>query len=470
LVFTFSGCGGGGGGSSGGGDSSGGEVNRMCPGCPTINTTNIIANGWVWPVSQKILGQDWLHLSGVYYGYHLAVDLMGNCGHPVHAIADGTVLLSGTNFGGYGGISLPGGAIVVLHQTSMGQYFKALYGHVDSPLPVGSVVKAGDIIADLNNYADGFGPHLHFGISPGNDLPSEILWGYTGSTHILYGFVSPLDFLNNNHPLNSGVSVQVAVNTFLDVEAIEALRPDVLDNSAHPDLVPNPGESGVYSLALSAATAGCGSWTFDPFISPRTFTFAGCTSSNGWAITGSVTDTFVAKTPGTDAIVTHTLAFNIRLTDPTTASYCTFTGNKVVTVNRTQSTGTITAGDIPFQVAFHRNGAAFAKETYTYMPDLHAAWDMTGHLNEVNLWGTYTLSNVATDYLAKADLGVDQAQALIINTSVCHYPTAGTISLSIIYEGMTENPMVIFMPNDAGATLSASQAGIQLFTKQLSGF
>lgn len=201
IFFFFSSCGGS---SSSGGDggSSTGEVSSECPMCPVIDTTNIIANGWVWPVPHKILGQDWVHYQNIYSAFHLGADLMGNYHDPVQAIADGTVLLSMTDLGGYGGLFAPGGAMLVLHQTSTGTYFKVLYGHVDLPLPNGSVVKAGETIGYLNDYPNFH--HLHFAIRPGSELGMNYIdmRGYTNSLSNTYGFVNPLEFLNTNLPLN----------------------------------------------------------------------------------------------------------------------------------------------------------------------------------------------------------------------------------------------------------------------------
>ncbi|MDH5670751.1 MAG: M23 family metallopeptidase [Myxococcales bacterium] len=86
-------------------------------------------------------------------GYHLAVDIMGERGSPVHAAAPGLVGYAGDGVRGYGNMVLllhPGGRVT-------------LYAHNETNLVVaGQRVKRGEQIATLGNTGISRGPHVHF--------------------------------------------------------------------------------------------------------------------------------------------------------------------------------------------------------------------------------------------------------------------------------------------------------------------
>ncbi|MDI6704535.1 MAG: peptidoglycan DD-metalloendopeptidase family protein, partial [bacterium] len=167
------------------------------------DVTLLHPNGWYWPTGTSNTGGylGWLELgTGPYKGkYHLGQDFKSNTSAPVYALAEGKILYSRTDVGGYGPGGTKGGALVALFKTSTGREFKALYGHINNPLSEGSAITAGQIIGYINEYNP---PHLHFGIHPGSDLPSDgNIWrGYTDNLSNTYGWVDPIEFLNNNFP------------------------------------------------------------------------------------------------------------------------------------------------------------------------------------------------------------------------------------------------------------------------------
>jgi murein DD-endopeptidase MepM/ murein hydrolase activator NlpD len=157
-------------------------------------------NGWHWPAGTEATGGylGWLGYNSAYGGYHLGQDFKMNWGDPIYAIAAGEVLEARSDVGGYGPGGTAGGAVLILHKTSAGQDFKALYGHVERiQIAKGSTVSAGKVIGYANNFSP---PHVHFGIHPGRSYPPDgNPWrGYTPVTSNTYGWVNPVSFLKTN--------------------------------------------------------------------------------------------------------------------------------------------------------------------------------------------------------------------------------------------------------------------------------
>lgn len=163
---------------------------------------------WAWPTGTAETGgyRGWLDWRDEFDGYHLAQDFQGESGAPVYAVSDGTILDSRTDVRGYGPEGTPGGALIARFQTSAGEYFKALYGHIDDPLAAGTSVDRGDIVGYVNDYDP---PHLHFGIHPGSDFAvGQNPWqGYTSDSTNTYGWVSPVEFLDTNSPFSLDLTV-----------------------------------------------------------------------------------------------------------------------------------------------------------------------------------------------------------------------------------------------------------------------
>lgn len=85
---------------------------------------------------------------------HKGLDIAASYGTPIKAVADGKVILSGTE-SGYGNL------IILDHGNSVTTY----YGHCSKLLVQnGAEVKAGDIIAKVGSTGNSTGNHLHFEI------------------------------------------------------------------------------------------------------------------------------------------------------------------------------------------------------------------------------------------------------------------------------------------------------------------
>jgi len=101
-------------------------------------------------------------------GWHAGIDLVvrGNPNAAVLAAASGTIITNTweNGFGWY---------IIISHNID-GQRVDTLYAHlhVQSPLPVGTVVTQGEIVGTKGNSGQSFGAHLHFEVHPGG-----ISWG-----------------------------------------------------------------------------------------------------------------------------------------------------------------------------------------------------------------------------------------------------------------------------------------------------
>lgn len=93
---------------------------------------------------------------------HGGVDISsaGINGKPIVAAADGVVLASGWNKGGYGYW------VMLNHGTHNGKHYATVYGHmIGNPcVGKGQAVKAGQHIGNVGSTGDSSGPHLHFEI------------------------------------------------------------------------------------------------------------------------------------------------------------------------------------------------------------------------------------------------------------------------------------------------------------------
>lgn len=89
---------------------------------------------------------------------HDGIDIGGNFGDPVYAAADGIIIYSNYNNGGYGNL------VMIDHGVSSeGVKVVTLYGHGSKILKgVGEVVKKGDIIMEVGSTGNSTGPHIHF--------------------------------------------------------------------------------------------------------------------------------------------------------------------------------------------------------------------------------------------------------------------------------------------------------------------
>jgi PKD repeat protein len=128
--------------------------------------------------------------------YHIGHDFQANVGDSVYVIAAGTVEYISPN-----GWGLGNKGILVRHQLSNGNYFLALYGHVQSNVNIGDQLSAAQVIGTIGPWSGG--NHLHFGIFPGVNYPSNHLglmecssWPDTN------GFVDPIEWINTHTPFS----------------------------------------------------------------------------------------------------------------------------------------------------------------------------------------------------------------------------------------------------------------------------
>ena len=89
---------------------------------------------------------------------HDGIDIGGSTGDPVYAAADGIVIYSQFNTGGYGNM------VMIDHGlNSDGVKIVTLYAHGNKLLKnVGDTVKQGDIIMEMGSTGNSTGPHVHF--------------------------------------------------------------------------------------------------------------------------------------------------------------------------------------------------------------------------------------------------------------------------------------------------------------------
>lgn len=113
------------------------------------NTYNIIYNVSIW---LKITSNTRNNKN------HAGIDIGGSTGNPVYAAADGVIIYSQYNTGGYGNL------VMIDHGTnSEGVKIVTLYGHGNKLLRnVGESVKQGELIMEMGSTGNSTGPHVHF--------------------------------------------------------------------------------------------------------------------------------------------------------------------------------------------------------------------------------------------------------------------------------------------------------------------
>ena len=215
-------------------------------------------NGWLYPAgSSNYQYLSWLCYNSAFSGYHLAQDMANPQGDPVYAVDSGDVIYSSSCVGGYGGPSggTCGGALVIRHRAKDGTWFTALYGHLNSPHPIGHVY-FGDVIGYSNNWNP---PHVHFGVRPGYDVPdTDPYRGYTSSTNVLYGFTKPANwtnacgtgtgFLETYYACRNGSSVDFRPNNNAPVHPNGTLVKSSTDGTVY--LTRNGQKQGIVSAAV----------------------------------------------------------------------------------------------------------------------------------------------------------------------------------------------------------------------------
>ena len=104
------------------------------------------SQGMIWPTNCKVITQYW-------HSTHHGLDIDGETGDPLYAVADGIIEVSAWNNGGYGL------QVVVNHQNGI----KTRYAHCSKLITSrGESVKQGDVICLLGNTGRSTGSHVHF--------------------------------------------------------------------------------------------------------------------------------------------------------------------------------------------------------------------------------------------------------------------------------------------------------------------
>ena len=104
---------------------------------------------------------------GTFYPhFHTGIDIVGPENTPVHAAADGVVLLANPSQDGQGHYTGYGNYVVIAHPDG----FVTLYGHLNAfAVKAGDVVHQGQIIGQEGSTGMSTGPHVHFEIRHNGD-------------------------------------------------------------------------------------------------------------------------------------------------------------------------------------------------------------------------------------------------------------------------------------------------------------
>ena len=103
-----------------------------------------------------------LSVNGTFYPhFHTGIDLAGSLGTPIHAAADGVVIVAQPSTDGQGHLVGYGNYVVIAHPDG----FLTLYGHLNSlAVKQGQVIHQGEIVGQEGSTGWSTGPHLHFEI------------------------------------------------------------------------------------------------------------------------------------------------------------------------------------------------------------------------------------------------------------------------------------------------------------------
>lgn len=156
-------------------------------------TTQYDSVNMVWPTkSTQILNAFGMRTTAGEANYHIGMDISDNADATVRAIADGTVIYSGFDSGGYGF------CVIIEHKTTKGEVWYSLYGHCNMILipeaykdidgnTIYTTVTKGQKIALLGNTGYTSQPNLHLEIrtfknAPENAVNPEFLFLNPGGT------------------------------------------------------------------------------------------------------------------------------------------------------------------------------------------------------------------------------------------------------------------------------------------------
>lgn len=180
--------------------------------------SNKTKTGFYWPTGTENWGNyfGWWadgcsSKEGYFQGsYHIGWDIKANSGDKVYAISDGKVIYVSKNNWGDGNYG-----VLIQHYLADRSPFIALYGHVRYSLNIGDIVIGKEQIAVIGPFIDKGqrADHLHFGIIPGENFPSNHLGSMTCPQSGTNGFENPLKWITTNYPGVMPTLVQTAAPT-----------------------------------------------------------------------------------------------------------------------------------------------------------------------------------------------------------------------------------------------------------------
>jgi hypothetical protein len=137
-------------------------------------TTTTTGSGWSWPGPTSTI-------SNGYKSGHWGIDIRGDVGQPVRAVASGTVTHKGTITSGCGT-----GLILRVKKPGSTAYTFAVYEHINLASTVSdNVVSAGEVVGYVQNVGSSWcwsGPHLHFHVQ--SDTGTSFRSVRSGNTYL----------------------------------------------------------------------------------------------------------------------------------------------------------------------------------------------------------------------------------------------------------------------------------------------
>lgn len=163
--------------------------------------TVIIADKFAYPISNKEFvtaakdsRDDWYNARDFGEDHHLGEDWNKNsggntdCGEPVFAIGNGTIVYAGHFNEGWGNV------IIIEHTLPDGKKIESLYGHLQEILKKSGEVKRREQIAKVGNADGKYLCHLHLEIREENcPMWRQVGGGYSSERN---GWLDPSEFID----------------------------------------------------------------------------------------------------------------------------------------------------------------------------------------------------------------------------------------------------------------------------------
>ncbi len=136
---------------------------------PVSTTGSDTTSRVVSPIDSATIGAGFGDTSPLWARYHTGLDFHAAMGEPVHAAADGTVVLVAPV--GTGRDTWAGNHVAIQHADGL----TTMYSHLSSiGVKLGQQVSAGDVIGAVGATGHVTGPHLHFELYPAGVRPGDV--------------------------------------------------------------------------------------------------------------------------------------------------------------------------------------------------------------------------------------------------------------------------------------------------------